>query len=365
MNSRTFHIVVPCLLCLLASIYPASLQAQSPAVVSQNEVYGIFNNPTTRETRIIAIGTNPGVPDADSSLFINAGPLPAPAAGENWFGSATLAYDRGRQRFLYAGRMGAQASVWSMDKRGVHQRITHAAKELQDHCITKMATGPDGNVYALTTPMRRSLASGNGKTLLVRIRPSSGPGKLRMETIGWLSGIGGYRSELAYSGDMAFTANGDLYIFGTEIDTVLQYYKGAHIFRVAGVTLKKYTGKSAIPVENLGRITGMGRKTGLDSTVINGVAFTNDGSFIISTVDKASATHTRFYTGKILHGQTIVQPLQLNHDMPPGFVIGDLASGSFPRITPPRPLTQAIAQNRTPISTDDWEKSVTITTFNY
>ena len=266
---------------------------------------------------------------------------------------------------MYAGRMGAQASVWSVDKRGVEERMTPTSRELQGHCIAKMAMGPDGNVYALTTPMRGSLASGNGKTLLVRIRPSSGTGKPHMETIGWLSGRGGYRNELAYSGDMAFSANGDLYIFGTEIDTVLQFYKGAHIFRVAGATLEKHAGKSAIPVENMGRITGMGKTPGLDSTVINGVAFTDDGNFIVSTLDKTSATRTRFYTGKIRHGQTVVQPLHLDYNLPPGFVIGDLASGTFPKIAPSRPLTQAIAQNRTPVSSDDWEKSVTITTFNY
>jgi hypothetical protein len=350
---------------MLTYLLPVSIHSQTTAQVPGSGLYGIFNNATTRETRIIALDAFSTITDTANSHRLQNNTFGRQAEWPSWYGSATLAYDQEAKRFYFAGRLGAEAAVWSLNSQGRYEQISHTNKELYGHCITKMATGPDGNVYALTTPMRGSQAGGNGKTMVIRIRPSSGAQKPRMEMIGFLSGKGGYRNALAYSGDMAFAANGDLYIFGTEIDTVLQYYKGAHFFRIAGASLKNRTGNAAIPVENLGMISGMGKRPGYDSTVINGVAFAPDGSFILSTVDKVTQSRTYFFRGDIQPGATRAYPFQPFCDIPPGFVIGDLASGCFPPIPPQRPITQPIAQHSTVPPLEDWEKSVSIRTYHY
>ena len=348
-------------ICCFHSIYAQGVNQQQKA-----QLYGIFNNTTTLETRIVPIVNdsqilltktdNAGfsVPD-DKSTF----------PGNEWYGSASLAGDPRTGQLFYADKSGTSISLWGISTKGKHAKINGPDKSIAGHCFTKMAMGPDGYVYAISTKIdERNLSTGS-ETLVIRFKPCNKPGCTSIETIGYISGKDGYKNSLTYSGDMAFSAAGDLFLFGTELDTAINYYKGAHIYKISANQIKKKEKPSIISIQYIGQIAGMGLKTGIDSTVITGVAFEQNGSFIIAAMDKYTGTRVHFYRGKSLSEITYVTPVQLGYNMPPGFVISDLASFNLPVIAIKKmPISNKVNQGKKN-EENDWEKLVTITRAGY
>jgi hypothetical protein len=342
-----------------------TLIAQTSAQQSNLKLYGIFNNPSTLETRIVPIFAD----DKYQKMIAIEESFYIPDVKNNfveteWYGSATLAGDPLSGKLFYADKSGETPALWSVSASGKHVKLNQAYRALPGHCLTKMAMGPDGYVYAISTRLKSGDQTTKKNALVIRFKPCDKPGCTTVETLGYLSGKNGYLNALTYSGDMAFSAKGDLFLFGTEIDTTINYYKGAHIYKIASGVLQ--TGKKAgtIPIEYLGQIEGMGVKAGIDSTIITGVAFEPGGCFILSTVDKYTGSRIHFYKGTIGAVYTIVKPVQLKYNIPAGFVISDLASFSLPVVNLPLkrilPVEIPILQG----TTESWEKNVTITRFN-
>jgi hypothetical protein len=352
-------------LCLAGILIQQTFFAQSSEKQNTLKLYGIFNNPSTLETRIAPIfteGNNQKIITGEESFFI---PDDKSSVFETeWYGSATLAGDPRSGILFYADKSGETPALWSVSATGNHIKLNQANQALPGHCLTKMAMGPDGYVYAISTGLKNGDQSTQKKALVIRFKPCDKPGCTTVETLGFLSGKNGYLNALTYSGDMAFSAKGDLFLFGTEIDTTINYYKGAHIYKIASGTMLTGKKPGLIPIEYLGQIEGMGVKTGIDSTIITGVAFEPGGSFILSTLDKYTGSRVHFYQGTIGAVNTIVKPVLLKYNMPTGFVISDLASFSLPVVNLPlkknRPVEVSILQE----TTDSWEKNVTITRFN-
>lgn len=353
-------------LCLAGILIQQTFFAQTSERQNDLKLFGIFNNPSTQETRIAPIFAEDinqktlakeesfHIPD-EKNMFV----------GSEWYGSATLAGDPHSGILFYADKSGETPALWSVSAGGKHVKLNQANQVLPGHCLTKMAMGPDGYVYAISTGLKSGDRTMQKKAMVIRFKPCDKPGCARVETLGYLSGKNGYMNALTYSGDIAFSAKGDLFLFGTEIDTTINYYKGAHIYKIASGVMKTGEKPGLIPIEYLGKIEGMGVKSGIDSTIITGVAFEPGGSFILSTIDKYTGSRVYFYQGTIGAVNTIVKPVKLKYNIPKGFVISDLASFSLPIVNLPHkknlPVEMPILQG----ITDSWEKYVTITRFNY
>ena len=344
-------------ICCFHSAYSQDVNKQQKA-----QLYGIFNNVSTLETRIVPIANDSQIRLTKSD---NAGfSIPDEKetfTGNEWYGSASLAGDPCTGQLFYADKSGTSISLWGISTKGKHAKINGPDKSIAGHCFTKMAMGPDGYVYAISTKIDEWNLSAGSETVVIRFKPCSKPGCTSIETIGYISGKDGYKNSVTYSGDMAFSAAGDLFLFGTELDTAIHYYKGAHIYKIAANQIKKDKKPSIISIQYIGQIAGMGVKTGIDSTVITGVAFEQNGSFVIAAMDKYTGTRVHFYRGKSLADITYVTPVQLGYSMPPGFVISDLASFNLPVIAI-KAMTKSNKVNQVKKNEDnDWEKRVTFT----
>lgn len=353
------------ILCLVVIFIHQTLFAQTSMRHSTLQLYGIFNNPSTLETRIAPIFAEDNYQNINAtaeSFFIPD--EKNNIVGTEWYGSATLAGDPRSGKLFYADKSAETPALWSVSPGGKHVKLNHEYQALAGHCLTKMAMGPDGYVYAISTGLKSGDQASTKKALVIRFKCCDKPGCTTVETLGYLSGKNGYLNALTYSGDMAFSAKGDLFLFGTEIDTTINYYKGAHIYKIASGVMQTGKKPGPIPIEYLGQIEGMGVKAGIDSTIITGVAFEPGGSFILSTLDKYTGSRVHFYKGIIGAVNTIVKPVQLNYNMPAGFVISDLASFSLPVVNLPLKKNMAVEIPILQGTTDNWEKNVTITRFN-
>ena len=342
------------------------IAAQTSVEVPANQLYGIFNNAKTLETRIVPI-FNVGIKNAIESQAVGF-QIPeekfSQPVGE-WYGSASLAGDPRTGKFFYANKSGESPALWMLSANGEHQKLITPVKNLQGHCFTKMAMGPDGYVYAISTGLRENYLPGEKETLVVRFKPANDQASKIVEVVGHISEMEGYHNVLTYSGDMAFSEAGDLFIFGTALDTTINYYTGAHIFKIASADLRQKNNKVPVPVKYMGDISGMGVQPGIDSTIITGVAFQNDGSFVLSAIDKYTNTRVHFYRGTTISNTTKVLPVNLGYDLPPGFVISDMASFSHPVVQIYQQKIPAKARNVSKVPENDWEKYVTLTRSSY
>jgi hypothetical protein len=279
---------------------------------------------------------------------------------------ATLAYDGLRGQLVYAARSSKGAAVWA------HRVSAPAAEQIGEipippgHIITKMAAGPDGHIYALTTPVSGGSGSTDRRSRLVRITPGQKGHPASTRTVAVLSGSNGFHAALIYSGDMAFSAAGDLYIFATAIDTTIRYYTGAELFRIQSTALRSAAGTN-IQVERLGPIRGIGAVPGFDSTVISGAAFLPDGRFLLSAMDKATQQTASLFVGRFLPDGIFVEPVTGRPGaILPGFLVADLASRHFPSLPPIRKTPSVSSVRQKPATQpDDWAQYVTIRTFQY
>ena len=282
-----------------------------------------------------------------------------------WYGSASLAVDPRTGQFFYANKSRESSALWMVSASGEHEKLIAPVKNLQGHCFTKMAMGPDGYVYAISTGLGQNDLRGEKETLVVRFKPADSQVSGTVEVVGYISIKDGYHNVTTYSGDMAFSAAGDLFIFGTALDTAINYYTGAHIFKIASADLRQTKNKTPVPIKYIGDISGMGVQTGIDSTIITGVAFQSDGSFVLSAIDKYTNTRVHFYRGTTLSNTTQVSPVKLDYDLPPGFVISDLTSFSHPVVRVIQQKKPANTKITAQVPENDWEKSVTLTRSSY
>lgn len=357
-----YHFLISIICCL--SLLPTCINAQHKADKS-TVLYGIFNNDSTFETRIVPIygaDMNGGLRESFKEFRI-----PPDSTGNNsslWYGSATLAADQASGLFFYASKTLESQSFWAVTPQGKRIKLSQGKNQLDGHCFTKMAMGPDGYVYALSTSLRGSRSNGSTETLLIRFKACNTPGCSRVEMLGFLPTGKQYRNSNTYSGDIAFSLNGDLYIFGTSIETLVNYYTGSMIYRIPGGELNKpYSKGRALEIEYIGRMKGMGHEMGMDSVIITGAAFEPGGDFILSTMDKYSQSKIEFYRGKIMGDITQVYPVSLNFTTPKGFVISDLASVYRPPVKRSDRIPQNGEINNAASSNPPLESFIKLTTF--
>jgi hypothetical protein len=325
--------------------------------------YAVMQHPTTGAVRLVDIfaATSPAQAQAEHQVPVAVMPGVLHATG-----FAGLAYDTRHKQLLLVGRSAKGVVLW---RREISQKDPEQIGDISippGHLLTKMAASPDGEIYALTTPVRGASGNPPQRCRLVKIIPGTPGQKASIRTVAELSGQAGFHAALMYSGDMAFSAAGDLYIFGSAIDTTIRYYTGSAVFRIPAVSLRTGS-RGAIRVERLGPIQGMGTVPGYDSTVISGAAFLPDGRFLLSTMDKATQQHVSLFVGRFSAGRISVEPLPIGYEaLPPGFLITDLASRHFPVLPPIRTAQHMPVVRQEPVTQpEDWQQYVTIRTYQY
>jgi hypothetical protein len=311
---------------------------------SDGVIFALYNHPQDNHS-FIQPYTKPANARNDVSFTsFQSGPSAQIQQG-NWQGCAALAVGHNNQQFYLAEKHRVEPGLWIQEKTGGHRSSRVTDTRLRNTFLAKMAMGPDGHVYAISTSLR-GRQSHYGRALLLRYRN----GKGEPEILGALESSDFDPNTMTYSGDMAFSADGSLFIFGTEIDTVLNAYKGAHILRINAHSLQKLPLEKKIRVDYIASISGMG--------------FDQHGHFLLAATDKETEQETYFFQGRIRYGQTQVyaQPRPLN--VPNGFVVSDLASAAFPNfsILKAPAFIPAVAAAGSPAS---WEQSVTIRTFRF
>ncbi|MGL6269475.1 MAG: hypothetical protein ACRC2O_16195, partial [Chitinophagaceae bacterium] len=134
-----YHYLISIIISLL--LFTTDIVAQNQAVKS-SVLYGIFNNDSTFETRIVPINgaaMNGGVP-GDFKEFR----IPPDSTGNTsslWYGSATLAADPGSGLFFYASKTLESQTFWAVNKQGKRIKLSQEKNLLDGHCFTKMAMG--------------------------------------------------------------------------------------------------------------------------------------------------------------------------------------------------------------------------------
>lgn len=350
MKTHCGYTLVLLLVCACAA--PATAQLDRPAGV----IFALYNHPSKKQTFIQPYIKPANVRNDASFTSYQSSPT-AEIQNGNWQGCAALAVGRNNQQFYLAEKHRVESGLWIQGKTGGHRSSRVDDARLRNTFLAKMAMGPDGHVYAISTSLRGG-QSPSGKALLLRFRN----GKGEPEIIGPLESADFDPNTMTYSGDMAFSADGNLYIFGTEIDTVFHNYKGAHILRINSSKVLYGSQLKKVPVEYIAAISGMGFEAGLDSTIVTGVAFDNHGHFLLSATDKQTEQQTYFFQGRIRYGQTLVYSQPRPAGIPPGFVVSDLASASFPSLSILKAPASAIAAVN---NADSWEQSVTIRTYRF
>lgn len=179
-----YHFLIRIIGCLF--FIPIVIFAQ-PKADKATVLYGIFNNDSTLETQILPIheaNFNGGIRQGFNEFKV---PIDLPGnASSMWYGSATLAADPGSGLFFYASKSLQSQSFWAVSTKGKPIKLSQGNKQLNGHCLTKMAMGPDGYVYALSTGLRTQDANGRTETLLIRFKGCGKPGCSRVEIMGYV-----------------------------------------------------------------------------------------------------------------------------------------------------------------------------------
>ena len=361
-NLRTALVFICLGLTSLVDTVVCAQEHASPKKIPSG-TYAIVHHPVSGAVRLVDLSDTYtqdrdmiDPPDAPVSSVVKTFPS----------GNATLAFDASRDQLVYTDMSAKGVALWR------HQLTVPGPEQIGNvqvpagHLFTKMAAGPDGHIYALTTPLRGAAVNRDQKCKLVRITPGKSGQPACARTIAVLSESGGFHAAMMYSGDMAFSASGDLYIFGTAMDTTIHYYTGSAVFRIPATALRTATG-AALRVESLGHIQGMGAVPGYDSTVISGAAFLPDGRFLLSVLDKATQQSAFLFVGRFQSDGIFAERLTDGPGrIPSGFVVADLASRHFPSLPPIRKTQPVTIVHRKPVTQpDDWEQYVTIRTYQY
>ena len=350
-------------ICLL---FAHTILSAQKKVVEKPILYGIYNNDSSFETRIIPIYSS-GIKSNDQALSKG---FHLPANGHNsnsneWYGSATLAADPGSGLLFYASKELDKQSFWAISKTGKHFNLNPGKTDLTGHSLTKMAMGPDGFVYALSTCLRDKNATSGKETILVRFKACVSPGCSQFEILGHVPSGGQYRNANAYSGDIAFSASGDMYIFGTTINPLINYYTGSLIYKLPASQLKKPVKHNReLEIQFVGQVKGMGKELGMDSVIITGVAFEPSGDFVLATVDKYTQKRVLFYRGSAIGPVTIVYPVFTALEAPPGFVISDLASVYRPTVNINRKQNGEEDMHKSISAVQNMDAYIKLTTYN-
>ena len=319
---------------LSISVLPTLAQVNCDGITN---MYGMFNKKTTtgigRRTYISAITyATAGVGPALGGQFIM--PWTSGNMGDSYYGSTTLAADPNTLRLYYMNRDNDAKGIYSRTTAGVQVDMGLTPATLDNSWFVKLAVGTDGYVYSLSTRSRQgSEPYYTMATKMIRFNTCNTAGCAVVQDMGSLQISANMFNYRQFNGDVAFAANGDMYIFSSEIDTVTSNYTWSRIYRVTSANMPVIANPlNIIPVQYIGTISGLGSVAGDDTLAISGIAFDGAGQFYLGTVDEATGTRSYMFRGTTISASTPVTRMLAFGSVTAGFVLTDLASCVYPNL---------------------------------
>ena len=320
-------------LVLTVSALPVAAQLNCDGITN---MYGIFNKKTAgsgvRATYIAPVNyLTGGIGAALGGQYT----MPFTTNNsDNEYGSTTLAADPATMRFYYMNRDYATKGIYSRTVAGVSVQTGLTPASLNDCWTVKLATGLDGKVYTIST--RRRVGTEKFYTMpmkMIRFNTCNTLNCATIEDVGSLQVSPNLFSHRQYNGDVAFTANGDMFIFSSELDTATSNYTWSRIYRVNAADIPVIANPAnIIPVQYIGTISGLGATPGNDTLAISGLAFDGAGTFYLGAVDEATGTRSYLFKGTTISASTTVTRMLAFGAVAAGFVLTDLASCVYPNL---------------------------------
>lgn len=284
-------------------------------------MYGLFINQarTNGNAYFAPLSYSTGAPGAMMLPGVFAIPRANTTAGSNAYGSTSLAVDRLNNRMFYMTADYLEKDLYvSNALTGLKTKIADLPASLNNYYFVKIAVGPNGWVYSLST--NRS-TGGTPDTKLIRFNSCATANCATVEIIGSIP-FTSFNANLLYNGDLAFDFGGNLYVFGSEIDPATSSYVKAAVFRINAADIPSVAGTVNVPITKIGDIPA------LDALVISGFALDALGNYYLATIDQTTRAVSSIYTGSIMGGTMSVSLLY--SATIPGYIISDLASCSYP-----------------------------------
>jgi hypothetical protein len=356
------------------SILACTLESAAQLVCDGTTVmYGMFNNFTslTNQIRPINYATGAvGAPVGGATFNIPYTDINSPANG--YYGSTTLSASATSSRLYYMNRDYNRKSVWIMNPvggvRNTLENLTQAA--LNSNWFVKLAVrNTDNRNYSLATPVK---TAGNRyltmPTKMIRFPAlncaGADCGNGQVVDMGSIQGSSSFWAYFLYNGDITFSTNGDMYLFGSELDTVTSRYTRSRIYRIASANIPAIpNAANVIPIQYITDISGMGPTIGADSVTITGAAFDLAGNYYLSTNDTSSTWEGSYlFRGSAIGGtNSPVTKIATFGAVPAGYKVTDLASCTYPNIQVlPHSAFKLSADKDGNVSSLVWEDKLTI-----
>jgi len=319
-------------LVLTVSALPVTAQLNCDGITN---MYGIFNRKTASPTRSTYIATINYLTGGIGGALGGQYTMPFTTnASDNEYGSTTLAADPATMRFYYMNRDYATKAIYSRTVAGVSVQTGLTPASLNDFWFVKLATGLDGKIYTVST--RRRVGAEKYYTMpmkMVRFNTCNTLNCATIEDVGSLQVTPNLFSQRQYNGDAAFTANGDMYIFSSELDTATSNYTWSRIYKINAADIPVIANPAnIIPVQYIGTISGLGAVPGNDTLAISGLAFDGAGTFYLGAVDEATGTRSYLFKGTTIGAVTTVTRMLAFGTVLSGFVLTDLSSCVYPNL---------------------------------
>ena len=335
-------------------------------------LYGLFNNYTALRTQIRPINYSSGaIGSAVASQTFNIPYTETSSSASGYYGSTTLSASATSNRFYYLNRDYNSKSVWIMNPATGNRNTLEngTPSSLNSNWFVKLAVGIDNRNYSLATPVKTS----SNRYLTMPTKMIRFPASTCTTTdcanntvvdMGSVQGSASFRAYFLYNGDIAFGTNGDMYLFGSELDTATSKYTRSRIYRIAAASIPATpNAANVIPIQYINDISGLGPTVGADSVTITGAAFDLAGNFYLSANDTSSVWESSYlYRGSAIGGNVSqVTQIASFSPMPAGYKVTDLASCTYPNIQVlPHSAFKLSADKSGDVSELTWEDKLSI-----
>ena len=336
------------LLCCLIAALTETTFAQVPDCTG-GLMYGIWNDSigssaaTASQIRSINYTTGAVGPLVGGTGYL----IQKAGSGGPYYGSAGLALDPVFKHFFVNTQMGNGIQKDFIDINPVSGVMTMIGSTptvatvdvpdiLSNYHFVKLAISPGGIGYAIGVHRDTTLGSFTSAKCnpLISFTTCGGAPIANCSTIkllGYLSNSTSMTTNYRlFNGDIAFDAGGNLYFLTVGFARINGNgrYTDARLFRISSANIPLVVGTGSIP------LTLIADYNGLDSTVVNGIAFNMLGQMFFSTRVFSGPQNAPLppFTNMIYRSSVpgTVAPLAGFTNPTVGFSIADLASCNFP-----------------------------------
>lgn len=286
-------------------------------------MYGVFiraTNPTGVYVAPIAFS------NGNIGTTVRSFSVPAYNTMTGSYGAATLAISSATGRMFYLTRDAGAKYFWTHDPVSNTRYRTTTPSSMNNEFYVKLAVGPDNRVYGLAT--NSTLADSVGSTRVVRFSDCfTGNNCTTIETLGFIPAAEMY-NWYQYNGDICFSSNGDLFLFGSHYvrtSSSTGYYDQSRVYRIPAANIPTTAGTGDIHVDYIGTVPA------LQGRGVSGAAFDSYGNFYISSADQNAGTSS-LYMGSTFESTILVNQITTMSAPASGYFLTDLATCVYPHM---------------------------------